>query len=223
LVGYFSKFGEVTNVSVNSNKNTAVVRFETPANAKSAYMCKEPVLGEPGIQLVYNPGAVFQGQPAAEEQKGVHGSSAPKAPVGSNLTFESEEAKKQREAIQKKRILKQQRKEMIMKENDEILKLVKELNTDLSEEKQQELKDRIASLKASMNQKLKEQEEEKKKEIEAKKKSITSNKYVSEKVKQKIIHTKWFELTLKITDESLHKKSGKVLEKIKPLSTNISD
>ena len=38
LVGYFSKFGEVTNVSVNSNKNTAVVKFETPANAKSAYM-----------------------------------------------------------------------------------------------------------------------------------------------------------------------------------------
>lgn len=119
--------------------------------------------------------------------------------------------------------MKQQRKEMIMKENEEILKLVKELNTNIPEEKQQELKDRIASLKTSMNQKLKEQDEEKKKEIEAKKKTITSNKYVSEKVKQKIINNKWFEITLKITDESLHKKSGKVLEKIKPLSTNISD
>lgn len=38
LAGYFSKFGDVTNVSVNNNKSTAVVRFENPMNAKDAYM-----------------------------------------------------------------------------------------------------------------------------------------------------------------------------------------
>lgn len=38
LAGYFIKFGEVTNVSRNSNKNTAVVKFENPMDAKEAYM-----------------------------------------------------------------------------------------------------------------------------------------------------------------------------------------
>lgn len=207
LAAYFSQFGEVSNVSVNSAKNTAVVKFESAANAKEAYMCKKPVMGIPTIQMVYNPGTQFatqQNPEAAKDSQQSPGSL--KAPVGSNLTFESEEIKKQREAVQKRRIIKQERKEMINKDNEEILKLVKDLNNDLPEDQQAQIKARITELKASMNKKIKEQEDENKKDNEVKSKGITNNKFVNQKAKHKIIQNKWFEMTLKITDESIKKK-----------------
>lgn len=150
-------------------------------------------MGIPEIQMVYNSGAPFSNL-VGDNRKDGGSPGSQKAPAGSNLTFESEEAKRQREAIQKKRNIKRERKEMINKDNEEILKLVKEINDDMPEEKQKEIKTRIADLKTSMNKKLKEQEDEKKKEIEAKKeahkKAAASNKYVSEKVKKKVIHNK---------------------------------
>jgi hypothetical protein len=206
LAVYFSKFGEVTNVSVNNMKNTAVVRFDEPINAKNAYMCKDPVLGEAKIQLVYNPGNMFSASSPHENSK--QNNINPKAQIGSHLTFESEEIKKQREAVEKKRLIKKERKDNIHKDNDDIMKLIRQLNTDLPEDRQKDIKSEISQLKASMTKKLKEQEEEKKNEFEEKHKhtAINNNKYVSEKVKQKIINNKCYDITLKLIDESLKKK-----------------
>lgn len=176
LAVYFSRFGEVTNVSVNNAKNTAVVRFDESINAKNAYMSKEPVLGEAQIQLVYNPGNLFSSSAPKETNNETFVN--PKAPIGSNLTFESEEAKKQREQNEQKRMLKKKRKDMINKDNDDVMKLIRELNSDMPEEQQKDIKLRISQLKASINQKLKEQKDEKKNEFEQKqaKRPVINNK-----------------------------------------------
>jgi hypothetical protein len=206
LAAYFSKFGEVTNVSVNSVKNTAVVKFEEPSMAKEAYMCEEPVMAQTQIQLVYNPGAIFS-QKNADPAKNTPSPKLQAAP-GSNLSFESEEIRKQKEAAQKKREVKKQRKEMIEKDNQQILKLVKELNGDLSEQQKKERKDKIAELKASMNQKLKEEQEEKKKEGSFKKKGPGgSKKFNSAPVKQKKPQapSTCYSIVLKIVEDELKK------------------
>lgn len=91
LITYFNKFGEVINVNVNTTKNTAVVRFKNPNNAREAYMCKDKVLGIDSIQLVYNPGSHFS-QIKTEEVKTIEDPKHPlKAEIGGHLKFESEE------------------------------------------------------------------------------------------------------------------------------------
>lgn len=209
LAVYFSRFGEVTNVSVNNTKNTAVVRFDESINAKNAYMSKEPVLGEAQIQLVYNPGNLFSG--GVPKENSIETYVNPKAPIGSNLTFESEDAKKQREQNEKKRMLKKERKDLIEKENDDVMKLIRELNAEMPEEQQKDIKLRISQLKASINQKLQEQKDEKKNEFEQK------------QAKRPVINNKWYDITLKLIDESLKKKWGPVFNKLKSVSSQISD
>ena len=230
LNAYFTKFGEVTNVSVNPVKSTAVVKFWNPDQARNAYMWKDPVLGVDTIQLIYNPGPLNSYPPSESPAK-------QKAEIGSNLVFESEEVMKQRELIQKKRNIKKQRKDLLEKKDQEFKMMIKELSTEQSDEKKQEIKDKISQVKKIMAEVKKEEEEEKLKEKKEKKKEseekikklVNKNKYVSEKIKQKIGEEKqesvkrWYSITLKDKDDKMERKMKNVLEKLKLISNNISD
>lgn len=196
---YFTQFGPVTNITVNTSKSTAVIKFSDPAHARAAYMSPTPVLSNPSIQLVYNPGSFFN--------------SSPKASAGENLVFESEEAKKQRESLQKKRNAKKERKELLEKNDQEFKMMIKELNEETDEEKRQAIKDKIGMVKKNMVEIKKQEEEERKEGLEkrmqatASKGLVSNNKYVSEKVKQKPVKiNRWYSLMLKITDDTFEKK-----------------
>ena len=183
LAGYFTKFGEVNNVSVNQAKNTAVIRFNNAESAKGAYMSKEMTLGVPQVQIVYNPGTHFVNPNSTN--LGVDGNHAQKAPLGSNLTFESEEVKKHREVLQKKREIKAHRIEAIKQDNDEIMSIVKKMK-DCPKEQYDELKKDLDNVKVSMNKKLQEENEENKKGKDVHHKPKVTNKFQAEKAKKKV-------------------------------------
>lgn len=124
-----------------------------------------------------------------EDQKNIELTQQSSEP-GGNLKFESDKVKKQREMADKKRLIQKQRKDEINRENEQILKLVKELNNELTEDAKKEIKDQIAKLKASMNQKINEEKEEKQKAIEAKQKEQQKLIEAQVKEKQKIFNAK---------------------------------
>ena len=122
------------------------------------------------------------------------------ASIGSNLKFESDEIRNKREALEKAKQYRQKRDEEINNINSEVLKLIKELKN-IPEHEQKEIKDRIASLKLSMNEKLKEQ----KFEIELDKKDKQNRIKAKKAKKQQIVQQPLFDLILKITDETVVK------------------
>jgi hypothetical protein len=149
----------------------------------------------------YNPEDVKQDEHAAKI-----------AQVGTNLTFESDEIRKQREATEQKKMYKIQRKQAIIKENEQILSLIKELKDDMPEEQQKQIKGQITDLKSSMNLKLNEEKEEKQMDIQAKqdkqKTFIAKKKAVAAKKKAIVAKTMpnvSFSLILHITDSSISK------------------
>ena len=56
LTSYFSQFGEVVHINVNTLKSTAMIRFEDEACAIKASQCEGMILDNPQIKLYYNPG-----------------------------------------------------------------------------------------------------------------------------------------------------------------------
>mmetsp|Transcript_35366 Transcript_35366/g.35024 ORF Transcript_35366/g.35024 Transcript_35366/m.35024 type:complete len:239 (-) Transcript_35366:39-755(-) len=158
-------------------------------------------------------------------------SSSQKAKIGQNLRFESEGVRKNREEKEKKKQIKKQREKDIQDLNSELMDLIKHTNTDLTQEEKDITMTRIKTIKAEINQKIKERQNEETKEKEEKYKAVSLKKksssfnssYVSEKVKKKVIVNKCFELELKITDQSIMKKPKLIFEKLKVVAPGISD
>ena len=121
LATYFDQFGEVIAININTNKNTAVIKFSDPTNARKAYMSKNTVLNDSSIQLVYNPNYHHYN---AKNNLNVEDKKKPenipqKAEIGSNLKFESESVKKKRELAEKNKQLKIQQQQQLRTKNSE--------------------------------------------------------------------------------------------------------
>jgi hypothetical protein len=215
---YFEKFGPVQNIFIRSELNYAKVSFKDPETAKRAAEWVDPIMGIPTIKVNYNPDPnmnVGKSQGPNNPNIGTQ-----RAPVGANLTFESDEVRKQKEEIKRKREQKAMAKQKAEELNNQLLQQVKKLNSATEKEKQ-DVKKEIASIKSNLNEVMDKIVEEKKKEIEARKKPVVSNKYVSDKVKPKPVNNLMFELTLKIKEGTLESKNKAIFDKLNKVTTKI--
>ncbi len=138
--------------------------------------------------------------------------------------------KKNRAEIEKKRLLKEQRKKEIDDLNEKVMILIKKLKDCTTEEETNHIKKFISQVKGDLKAKCKERDLEEKKEwgLDATpqlplSKTNSYSKFPKEKIKKKVITKNTFELELGLTDESLIKERKLIYEKLKSITTDISD
>lgn len=116
-------------------------------------------MGIPTIKVNYNPDPTMSvGKPQGTNNSKT---GTQRAPVGANLTFESDEVRKQKEEIKRKREQKAKDKQKAEELNNRLLMQVKKLNS-VSGEEMEDVKKEIANIKSNLNEVMGKLEEEKK-------------------------------------------------------------
>jgi len=146
--GYFKKFGKITNISVDTNRKTALIRFESQDGAIASKNSTDPIMGNPAIRLVYEPPTPIIAPIHSAEKSPV---AIQKASLPVKTNPKSPEIKPQKRNLKDMRKdYEKMKRECLEKSTQKIQELIKKLNSATSEEEKTQINKTIDAIKAEM-------------------------------------------------------------------------